>query len=180
MGCSRICWMDFCVRVFQQSCKELGLPSHGQTWIAYADDLKDKSVTEEEASRALKQLEAASAFVGLRLNVPKTEVMAKGIKKEEHRPEKPAFKEKVSVKYDNGDFRGWKTLAKWAHLIGIELPKEQRGKESMVVIKFDDGEHITAEERGGGWIKDEDGDLHRMRKLGFETVIEKGKEVCCL
>ena len=104
--------------------------------------------------------------------------MAKGIKKEEHRPEKPAFKEKVSVKYDNGDFRGWKTLAKWAHLIGIELPKEQRGKESMVVIKFDDGEHITAEERGGGWIKDEDGDLHRMRKLGFETVLEKEKEGC--
>ena len=47
-----------------------------------------------------------------------------------------------------------------------------------MVIKFDDGEHITAEERGGGWIKDEDGDLHRMRKLGFETVLEKEKEGC--
>ena len=44
------------------------------------------SMNEDEATMALQQLEAASAFVGLRLNVPKTEVLAKGIKKPNTKP----------------------------------------------------------------------------------------------
>jgi hypothetical protein len=67
--CLFILAMDFCLRVFQDSCKELGLPSHDQTWMAYADDIADKSMEEEEASIALQELEAASAFVGLRLDI---------------------------------------------------------------------------------------------------------------
>lgn len=120
--CLFVIAMDFCLRVFQDSCEELGLPSHDQTWIAYADDLKDKSLNEGEASQALQELEAASAFVGLRLNVPKTEVMAKGIKIPEsvRKPGEPPVKQRVSVTYTNGKFEGWMTRANWAHLIGID------------------------------------------------------------
>ena len=79
--CLFVLAMDFSLRVFQTACTELGLPSHENTWTAYADGIADKSMSEDEATAALQQLEAASAFVGLRLNVPKTEVLAKGIKK---------------------------------------------------------------------------------------------------
>ena len=84
-------------------------------------------MSEDEATAALQQLEAASAFVGLRLNVPKTEVLAKGIKKPNTKPTlseaealeqgitlakpkagKPASKELVAVTYDNGTFRDGK------------------------------------------------------------------------
>ena len=169
--CLFILAMDFCLRVFQDSCKELGLPSHDQTWCAYADDIADKAVTEEEASSALQELEAASAFVGLRLNVAKTESMAKGIKKAES--VKAPFKELVEVSYDDGVFRGWKTEARWAELIGVkDLSPEQKTAESSIVIIFDgdkEEDRVLAEERGGGWIRDQEGDTHRMKKLGYIT-----------
>jgi hypothetical protein len=56
--------------------------------------------------------------------------------------------------------------------------------ESPVVIVYDDGEYIVADWRGGGWLRDQDGDAHRVKKCGFDTVVE-GKsdkfvcETCC-
>ena len=60
--CLFVLVLDYCLRVFQEACTELGLPSHEGTWTAYADDIADKSLDESEASTALQQLEAASAF----------------------------------------------------------------------------------------------------------------------
>ena len=100
--CLFVLAMDFCLRVFQEACDDLGLPSHEGTWTAYADDVADKSLSEDEASKALQQLEAASAFVGLRLNVSKTEVMAKGIRMATVPTDKPATKERVIVDFNEG------------------------------------------------------------------------------
>ena len=52
--------------------------------------------------------------------------------------------------------------------------------ESPVVIVYDDGEYIVADWRGGGWLRDQDGDAHRVKKCGFETVVEgkSDKFVC--
>ena len=69
--------------------------------------------------KALQELEAASAFIGLRLNVSKTEVMAKGIRKAILPTDAPATKERVTVKFDNGKFEGWMLEARHSHhLIG--------------------------------------------------------------
>jgi hypothetical protein len=85
---------------------------------------------------------------------------------------KPASKELVAVTYDNGIFRGWKVEAKDAKLIGIEEELKSR-MEKPIAIMFDDGNHIFADERGGGWIRDEQGDAHRIKLLGFEKVLEE-------
>ena len=45
-----------------------------------------------------------------------------------------------------------------------------------LVILYDDGEYITADDRGGGWIRDRDKDTHRIRKLGFEIIIDEKKK----
>jgi hypothetical protein len=41
-----------------------------------------------------------------------------------------------------------------------------------VIILYDDGEYIIADERGGRWIRDQEGDTHRIKKLGSENIIE--------
>jgi hypothetical protein len=148
---------------------------HSQKKHAYADDIADKSLDEEEASEALQQLEAASAFVGLRLNVPKTEVMASGITKAVLVLDKdePAKKERVEVSDDLAKFRGWKIEAKSANLIGIDAEIRNTSMEIPIAILFDDGEFIFADDRGGGWIRNEDGHAYRMRKLGFEQVAQE-------
>lgn len=83
--------------------------------------------------------------------------------------------------YDNGRVEGWMIEFKSAHLIGINAEGEDvSDMDSSVVILYDDGEYIVADQRGGGWIKDQDGDNHRIRKLGFETIVEgkSDKFVC--
>ena len=182
--CLFVLAMDYCLRVFQVACTEMGLPSHDATWTAYADDIADKSTSEWEATEALQQLEAASAFVGLRLNVAKTECMAKGIVKPRPKKEKgtPVSKQRVAVTYDNVIAQGWMVQFNSAHLIGIQCEMEDVSKmDTPVVILYDDGEFIVADDRGGGWIRDQDGDSHRIKRLGFENIIEgkeKGKFVC--
>ena len=174
--CLFVLAMDYCLRVFEATCTEAGLPSHESAWFAYADDLADKAMTEQEASEALQQLEAASAFVGLRLNVSKTEVMAKRITKTVIVTSSKATAELVEVQYDDGAFRGWKTKVEHAHHLKItETPDK---KTSDIVIQFEDGDIIFAKESGGGWLRDEDGDAHRIRKLGFIQTLEGKSHVC--
>jgi hypothetical protein len=180
--------MDFCLRVFQEACSDLGLPSHEGTWTAYADDVADKSLSEDEASKALQQLEAASAFVGLRLNVSKTEVMAKGIKKATVSAGKPATKERVAVTFNkkgikHGVSEGWMVEAKHAHHVTeTKVDTGNLAMTSTILVQFDDGEHMVAELRGeNGWIRDRTGLNHRLRKLGFVTFLDKKdkpKHVC--
>ena len=127
--CLFVVAMDFCLRVFEATCDELGLPSHEHTWTAYADDIADKSVTESEASEALQQLEAASAFVGLRLNVDKTEAMAKTQVDTKHNQE--PWKQRVSVTFDDGKFQdgGRKTDL---HISWIRSSNRRRKQQESV------------------------------------------------
>ena len=151
---------------------EMGLPSRENSWFGYADDIADKSAGEAEASEALQQLEAASAFVGLRLNVKKCESMGKRITEKVVVPSFLATKTKelVEVKYDNGWFRGWKTEAEHAPLLGIT--RASKNPQANIVILFEDGEEVFGTEKGGGWMRDEDDDAHRIRKLGRRTAFE--------
>jgi hypothetical protein len=159
--------------VFQESCVDMGLPSHEGTWTAYADDIADKSLGEEEASQALQQLEAASAFVGLRLNVPKTEVMARGVKKVEDGVDKPASKERVSIKIDGTNRQGWLLEARHSHLIGIQVQLNETTMTRPMLISFDDGDHMVADDRGANWLRDQNNVTYRFRRLGFEVCLDK-------
>ena len=80
------------------------MPSREESWFGYADDIADKSESEEQASIALQQLEAASAFVGLRLNIKKCESMGKRITKKLTVVHNIAEKTKdyVEVQLENG------------------------------------------------------------------------------
>jgi hypothetical protein len=58
---------------------------------------------------------------------------------------KPPFKEKVEVRDEDGKYKGWKTEAKWAELIGIkDRTQEQKTAESLIAIIFDGDEEGEA------------------------------------
>jgi hypothetical protein len=175
--CLFVLAMDFCLRVFQEACDDLKLPSHEGTWTAYADDVADKSLSEDEATKALQQLEAASAFVGLRLNVSKTEVMAKGIRMATVPTDKPATKERVIVEFKEGKKKreGWMVAARDAHhLTGVKVDLDALEIQSPVMVYFEQGDSMLFEYRGSnGWLKDLDGNAHRFRRLGSVTFLEK-------
>ena len=173
--CLFVLAMDFCLRVFQEACTDMGLPSHEGTWTAYADDIADKSLGEEEATEALQQLEAASAFVGLRLNIPKTEVMAKGINRARESSDKPASKERVAVKMDGrhgDDHLGWILEERHAHFMGIKVERTAFMERPMLVV-FDTGHHLSFDDRGQSWLRDENGLSYRFTRLGFECFLDK-------
>jgi len=68
-------------------------------------------------------------------------------------------------------FEGWMTEIQFAAHIGVVIPATTKCAAS-VAIKFDDGDSMVAELRGrSGWIRDQDGDAHRMRRLGDEQLI---------
>ena len=165
--------LDFCLRSYEEACLEIGLPSRKDSWFGYADDIADRSAGEEEASAALQQLEAASAFVGLRLNIKKCESMGHRITKEVSVASfvAPKIKELVEVHFDNGWFRGWKTEARWASLIGIKSASKE--PKTDIAILFEDGDSMFGIAKGGGWMRDEDGDAYGIRKLGMQTAIDE-------
>ena len=56
------------------------------------------------------------------------------------------------------------TEIKYASDIGVDIPEAPKCKAN-VAIKFDDGESMMAAIRGrNGWIRDQDGDAHRIRR----------------
>ena len=73
------------------------------SWNAYADDIADKCTDEITATAVTAQLEAASAFVGLRLNTAKTESMGCGVTMPVTLNAIKAKKERVSVDYDDDE-----------------------------------------------------------------------------
>ena len=65
-----------------------------------------------------------------------------------------------------------------AHL-GVVIPATTQCAAS-VAIKFDDGDSMVAELRGrSGWIGNQDGDAHRMRRLGDERLIHNEAKWKC-
>ena len=63
-------------------------------------------------------------------------------------------------------FEGWMTEIQFAADLGVVIPATTKYVASAV-IKFDDEDSMVAELRGrNGWIRDQDGDAHRMRIRG--------------
>ena len=91
------------MRVFQDACELEGLPSRLLSWNAYADDIVDKCTDEITATAVTAQLEAASAFVGLRLNTGKTESMGCGMTVPVTLDATKAKTERVSVDDDDDE-----------------------------------------------------------------------------
>lgn len=178
--CLFVLAMDYCLRVFQSTCVEKGLPSHENTWTAYADDVADKSISEEEATEALQQLEAASAFVGLRLNVAKTEVLARGIRKPEKAKDETPFKERIVLREMEGkkvksEEMGWMTEVRWSHLMNGEESAIEDEREDMKLLELDNGSSLKVQDRGSGWAR-EGTKNYRIQKLGFESKLGEEKK----
>jgi len=177
--------LDFVMRVFQDACELEGLPSRLLSWNAYADDIADKCIDEITVTAVTAQLKAASAFVSLRLNTAKTESMRCGVTVPVTLDATEAKKERVSVDYDDEDprdayglrakvaFEGWMTEIQFAADLGVVIPVKTKCMVS-IAIKFDDGDSMVAELQGrNGWIRDQDGDAHRMQRLGDERLIHE-------
>ena len=63
------------------------------------------------------------------------------------------------------------TEIQFAADLGVVIPATTKCVAS-VAIKFDDEDSMVAELRGrSGWIRDQDGDAHRMQRLGDERLI---------
>ena len=69
------------------------------------------SSSEESAQQALHQLQAACAFVGLFINVSKTECMAVGLHQAEISSSE-AVKERGRVRWNRAEYDGW--LMDWS------------------------------------------------------------------
>ena len=171
------------MRVFHDACELEELPSRLLSWNAYADDIADKCTDEITATAVTAQLEAASAFVGISLNTGKTESMGCGITVPVTLDANKAKKERVSVDYDDDEapreVHGRRAKIAFEEDLGVAIPATTKCAAS-VAIEFDDGDSMVAELRGrSGWIRDEDGDAHRMRRLGDERLIHQEAKWNC-
>ena len=168
--CLFVLILDFVMRAFEESCAEEGLDH--TTWNGYADDIEDKTETregetmeqmEKEASTAMQQLEGAAGFVGLLVNVPKTEVMGCHNYKPGTNSEQ-AWKVRVKVKFPGRgrlgvrttdiSSHGWLADAKWSEYMGVQgsiHAEEHRLGEmypdaTMKVLVIDAQEGINGEQ----------------------------------
>ena len=110
--------LDFALRSFETCCLQNDIATE---WLGYADDLVLISSSEITAQHALHQLQASCAFVGLFINISKTECMAVQIKPPEV-PASNAIKERITVQWDHAWYEGW--LIDWS------------GRSSVLMIKF--------------------------------------------
>ena len=91
--------MDFALRAFESACCQQNIDVD---WLEYADDLVLTCSSEALAQQALHQLQAACAFVGLFINVGKTECMVVDVRPAEI-PKSSAAKERVVVRRDHAE-----------------------------------------------------------------------------
>jgi hypothetical protein len=166
--------LDFALRAFENTCSQQNIPVQ---WLGYADDLVLISSTEVLAQQALHQLQAACAFVGLFVNVSKTECMAVDAQSAEI-PKTMAMKERILVRWDDGEYSGW--LVDWSgrssvmddqKLTSIDLSKFLRSPPSHLLI-YDDGEFTPVLVKKSGWLMDSDGHNHRFKHLGFQEFLD--------
>ena len=166
--------LDFALRVFTDTCSQQNIPVQ---WLGYADDLVLISTAEVLAQQALHQLQAACAFVGLFVNVSKTECMAVDTRSEEI-PKLKAMKERVLVRWDHAEYSGW--LIDWSgrssvmdsqKLTSLDLSKFGNSLPSHILV-YDDGEFTPVLVKKSGWLMDGDGDKHRFKRLGFQEFLD--------
>ena len=85
------------------------------------------------------------------------------------------MKERVSIKVDGCEMRGWIAPPKWGAELGISDWSGEQAKGKMA-IQFDNGDQWRVERRGSGWIKDfKQGKSWRMKKFGGLTSLDVKK-----
>ena len=160
--------LDFALRAFETSCCQQQIVVK---WLGYADDLVLMSTSEDMAQQALHQLQAACAFLGLFINVKKTECMAIDVRSVEIQKSQ-ATKERVLVRWDDAEYSGW--LVDWSGrsfvltdqaITTLDLSQFSKTPPSHVLL-YDDGEITPVLVKKSGWLMDCDGDKHRFKHLG--------------
>jgi len=169
--------LDFALRAFESACCQQNIDVD---WLGYADDLVLTCSSEALAQQALHQLQAACAFVGLFINVGKTECMAVDVRPAEL-PKSSATKERVLVRWDHAEYPGW--LVDWSGrsfmmddqtLTSYDLSKFVNTPPTHLLI-YDDGESTPVLTKKSGWLMDSDGDKHRFKRLGFREFLDNSK-----
>jgi hypothetical protein len=166
--------LDFALRAFEITCSQMAI---GVDWLGYADDLVLISSSEQSAQQALHQLQAACAFVGLFINVSKTECLAVNVRMKEV-PQTAATKERILVRWDHAEYAGW--LVDWigrtAVLDDQSLSLLDMSRFAEIppshLLMYDDGEFTPVLVKKGGWLMDSDGDKHRFKFCGFRELLD--------
>ena len=160
--------LDFALRSFETCCAQNEIATE---WLGYADDLVLISSSESAAQQALHQLQAACAFVGLFINISKTECTAVQTKPAEILISN-ATKERITVKWDHAWYEGW--LVDWSgrslvldDQILTALDLSRFTCPPTHILMYDDGDYTPVLVKKSGWLMDSDGDNHRFKHLGF-------------
>ena len=166
--------LDFALRGFEIACSQLGVDVD---WLGYADDLVLMSSSEQLAQQALHQLQAACAFVGLFINVGKTECLAVNVRMTEVL-KTAAVKERVLVRWGHAEYAGW--LVDWSGRTAVlddrSLAVLDMSRFALTppshLLTYDDGEVSPVMVKKGGWLMDSDGDKHRFKLCGFRESLD--------
>eukprot|EP00392_Amoebophrya_sp_AT5.2_P016560 g16833.t1 len=145
--------------------KEERLAKFGVTWLGFVDDLVIKNKRPEEVADALKELMAACRFVGLDVNVGKTELMTFGLTPTKCTNE-DAEKER---RHEHGDEnkQGWLVDYDGAHLVPewqekAKAKKWKRKERPTHLIVWDSGECNVVRYTEKGWATTESGAKVRL------------------
>jgi len=147
-----------------EACEELGISDDCQ-WLGFADDLVIRSHDARNAEEAFHQLQSSCAFIGLRINAPKTECIAINVTSPVV-TEATAKKERIQVVWDDDSYEGW--LIDWSahpHFISQATYDlldfgQFNGSPPTHLIIYDDGEMTPVLLKRGGWLVDIDGDKY--------------------
>jgi hypothetical protein len=168
--------LDFALRSFETCCAQNEIATE---WLGYADDLVLISSSESAAQQALHQLQAACAFVGLFINISKTECMAVQTKPAEILISN-ATKERITVKWDHAWYEGW--LVDWSgrslvldDQILTALDLSRFTCPPTHILMYDDGDYTPVLVKKSGWLMDSDGDNHRFKHLGFQEFLNASR-----
>ena len=70
------------------------------------------------------------------------------------------------------DHLGWILEERHAHFMGIKVERTAFMERPMLVV-FDTGHHLSFDDRGQSWLRDENGLSYRFTRLGFECFLDK-------
>eukprot|EP00392_Amoebophrya_sp_AT5.2_P019073 g19784.t1 len=171
MGC-------FAETMEKRGWKEEKSAEFGVTWLGFVDDLVVKSKDAAEAREALKELMAACRFVGLEVNVAKTELMTFGLcpktcnnedaTRERFHQHGDESKQGWMVEYDGAHLREeWKESTK-------NLQWKEESKPTHLLV-WDGGERNIVRYTEKGWATTERGAKLRLVRLGQKQYVVEGR-----
>eukprot|EP00392_Amoebophrya_sp_AT5.2_P016940 g17250.t1 len=153
------------------------------SWLGFVDDLVIKNKRAGDVDEALRELMAACRFIGLEVNVGKTELMTFGLCPTQCDNE-DAEKER-RYEHGNEDKQGWLVDYDGAHLVP-EWKEKTKGKKwreegrPTHLIVWDSGECCLARYTEKGWATTESGKRIRLVRLGQKQFVlqHRNKFIC--